>query len=277
MVKTVANPEAAWPFPVTGSPSYEAMKKTEGSNAITAVRNPPWSRDELILALDLYLRHRASPLAKESADVKSLSALLNAAGKALGIVDKTTFRNVNGVYMKMMNFRRFDPEYTNSGKVGLTAGNKDEQVVWNRYAHDPAHLSAVVAAITAAIHLGAATGVLAGQDGANVAEAEEGRLLTRLHRYRERNRGLIDKCKVAALKKHGRLFCEACGFDFSKRYGAAGEGLIDIHHTKPVHTLTDGDKTSISDLVLLCSNCHRVVHASKRWLTIDELRLTLKP
>ena len=239
-------------------------------------RNPSWSRDELILALSLYLQHRASPPAKDSAEIVALSGLLNDAGKALGIRDRPTFRNANGVYMKMMNFRRFDPDYTSDGKVGLQRGNKDEAVVWQKFADKPALLAEVVAGITAAVALGASTGVLAGPDEPEIADAEEGRVLTRLHRYRERNRGLVEKCKAAALKKHGRLFCEGCGFDFAKAYGAAGQGLIDVHHTKPVHTLTDGDKTSLSDLALLCANCHRVVHRTSAWLTLDQLKAAIQ-
>lgn len=34
-------------------------------------RNPPWSRDELLLALDLYLRSRELPFGKHSAEVAS--------------------------------------------------------------------------------------------------------------------------------------------------------------------------------------------------------------
>jgi len=45
------------------------------------------------------------------------------------------------------------------------------------------------------------------------------------------------------MKKHGRLACDASGFDFLKKYGAAGAGLIDVHQTKPVHTLSVDGKT----------------------------------
>ena len=40
-------------------------------------RNPPWSRDELILALDLYLRFSGNPPGKGSAEVVGLSEVLN--------------------------------------------------------------------------------------------------------------------------------------------------------------------------------------------------------
>jgi predicted HNH restriction endonuclease len=70
------------------------------------------------------------------------------ASKHAGTGD-ATFRNPNGVYMKMMNFRRFDPEYTSEGKVGLTRGNKLEEVVWIEFAHNPKLLAQAVAAIRA--------------------------------------------------------------------------------------------------------------------------------
>jgi 5-methylcytosine-specific restriction enzyme A len=108
------------------------------------------------------------------------------------------------------------------------------------------------------------------------AEAEEGRILTRIHRARERNRNLVALKKAAALKAHGSLKCEACSFDFQKTYGTRGAGFMEAHHLQPVSTLRPGDKTRLDDLALLCSNCHRMVHAERPWLTIDELRTIIR-
>ena len=82
-------------------------------------RNPTWIRDELILALDLYLRHAGNPPRKGSAEIDELSETLNRLGRYLGIATEDRFRNVNGVNMKLMNFRRFDPLFTQAGKRGL--------------------------------------------------------------------------------------------------------------------------------------------------------------
>jgi 5-methylcytosine-specific restriction protein A len=68
---------------------------------------------------------------------------------------------------------------------------------------------------------------------------------------------------------------EACGFDFEKEYGERGKDIVDAHHTKPLSELPKGRKTSASDLALLCANCHRVIHAARPWLTVEELRATL--
>jgi predicted HNH restriction endonuclease len=174
--------------------------------------------------------------------------------------------------MKMMNFRRFDPQFTADGHVGLTRGNKDEAIVWSEFFHAPEKLKAVVAAIRVTLDQSGNDEVGAPDDEEGIEEAAEGTLLTRLHRTRERSRKLVDQRKKSALKTHGRLFCEACDFDFSQSYGTDAGHIIDCHHTKPVHTLTEGAKTRLEDLALLCANCHRVVHSFRPWLTIEQLR-----
>ena len=148
-------------------------------------RNPPWTRDELILALELYMQNPASPPSQTSVEVQELSATLNKLGAALGLGEENKFRNANGVYMKMMNFRRFDPNYTASGKVGLTRGNKDEADVWREFAHDKDRLTHVANAIRQAVTLPSTEYTPDLEEG--IVEAEEGRLLTRLHRRRERS------------------------------------------------------------------------------------------
>jgi predicted HNH restriction endonuclease len=160
--------------------------------------------------------------------------------------------------------------------VALSRGNKDEEVVWSEFSGDLSRLVAVAAAIRSAVNQHTEDRTLFGGDEPDIQEAEEGRVLTRLHRVRERSRKLVEQCKRTALRKHGRLFCAACDFDFALKYGPTGDGLIDVHHTKPVHTLAEGDKTSVNDLILLCANCHRVVHSSRRWLTVDQVRALIQ-
>ena len=248
-------------------------ESVEGVQPERKLRNPIWSRDELILALDLYLKHRKAPPGKNSPEVIELSNFLAEMGKTLGVGNAETYRNPSGVYMKMMNFMRFDPEYTRDGKVGLTRGNKDEGVVWGEFASDLKRLTEVVGAIRASIQQHHDDNELGGADEPDIAEAPEGRVLTRMHRVRERSRKLVELAKKRALAKYKKLCCEACGFDFSVKYGFKGEGVIDVHHTKPVHTLaSDGDKTNVDDLALLCANCHRIVHSSRKWLSIDEVK-----
>jgi predicted HNH restriction endonuclease len=64
--------------------------------------------------------------------------------------------------------------------------------------------------------------------------------------------------------------------EYGGAYGARGEGFIECHHTKPVESLGDDTPTKLSDLALLCSNCHRMIHAKRPWLSLAELSAALK-
>jgi 5-methylcytosine-specific restriction protein A len=239
--------------------------------------NPDWTRDELILALDLYLKHRPNPPGKSSKEVGELSQLLGRLGERLfpPAERAQTFRNVDGVYMKLMNFRSLDPQYTNSGKKGLTAGAKADAEVWKEFASDPTRCSEVAHAIAMTLDRDDVDGFPDTDFDDGVDEAAEGRVLTGKHLRRERNRKLVERKKRQALKEFGKLLCEACGFDFGMRYGERGTGFIECHHTKPLSTLADGDKTHVRDLALVCANCHRMIHRGKHWLTIAQLKAVL--
>jgi 5-methylcytosine-specific restriction protein A len=239
-------------------------------------RNPDWVRDELILALDLYLRCGGNPPPKGSAEIEELSETLNRLGRYIGIATKDRFRNTNGVYMKLMNFRRFDPVFTQAGKRGLSRGGQADEEVWSEFATNPERCHAVAQTIRQALADTEEGETITGLVADLIEEAEEGRVITALHRRYERNSALVQAKKRRALATQGQLACEACGFDFRQRYGDRGEGFIECHHTKPVHVLRPGDKTKVGDLRLLCSNCHRMIHARRPWLTIEELVTILR-
>lgn len=111
-----------------------------------------------------------------------------------------------------------------------------------------------------------------------IPEAPEGKEKWVRHKTRERNPEIIKKKKQLFLKQHGKLFCEVCDFDFQRTYGSRGNGFIECHHNIPLHEEESIRITRPSDLSLLCSNCHRMIHRKKQWLTIEELRsLISKP
>lgn len=241
------------------------------ANEVPVDRNPAWSRDELILALDLYQAECGPLLTKRSIEIVELSGLLGQMARVLGLSTSLDYRNANGVYMKLMNFRRLDPVVTDAGRRGLSRGNKYEAVVWAEFASDHERLVETAAAIRSAI-AASLSGELAAIEDYGIEEAAEGSVLTLLHRVRERNRKLVETRKARELKKHGRLQCEACDFNFAQCYGERGLDFIEAHHTKPVHTLTAGHRTQLGDLALVCANCHRMIHARRPWLTVDELK-----
>lgn len=67
-----------------------------------------------------------------------------------------------------------------------------------------------------------------------------------------------------------------CGFDFAKTYGELGEKFIEAHHIKPVSQMDENEKTSIDDIIMVCSNCHSMIHRKKPWLTIDKIKEILE-
>ncbi len=250
-----------------------------GDVAVENLRNPPWNRDELILALDAYVRWSGNPPSKTSSEIEDLSRTMNDLRRILGTRGQATLRNVNGVYMKLMNFRRFDPAFVSQGKSGLTRGNRLEEEVWNEFHDDASRHRRVADAIRKALSETIALGTTTAEGGEfdlpGEEEAIEGRLLTVQHHRRERSRNIVLAKKAAATKVGRRLECEVCGFDFRERYGVRGEGFIECHHIKPVADLGDGTPTRLSDLALLCANCHRMVHARRPWLTVEQLRASL--
>lgn len=88
----------------------------------------------------------------------------------------------------------------------------------------------------------------------------EGQQKLRAHKVRERD----PKLRKLAIKKfidqYGQQYCEICGFSFEETYGDLGRNYIEVHHLKPLSTLMDNEQTSIENLKLVCSNCHRMVH-----------------
>lgn len=114
-----------------------------------------------------------------------------------------------------------------------------------------------------------------GQPEEDEAAFPEGRELFLKHRARERNSTVIQRAKSLFLEKHGRFFCEACRFDFEKVYGELGHGFIEAHHTIAVSTLSENSETKVSDIAMLCPNCHRMVHRRRPWLSMKDLQSIL--
>lgn len=228
-------------------------------------KNKPWSRDELILALDLYFKISPNQYDDATPEVIALSHRLSAIPAQEGEARNHNYRSPAGIAMKLANLLHLDPSRTG----GLEAVSKLDREIWAEFACDRPRLEATAAAISQALDSGPLNEQPPISDD---EEASEGRTLTRLHKSKERNRGLVKKKKAKVLKESGKLACEACSFDFAEVYGAPGEGFIECHHTQPLHTLDAKGKTKLSDLALLCANCHRMVHAKRPWLTIEQLQ-----
>ena len=170
--------------------------------------------------------------------------------------------------MKLCNFLRLDPSY--KGK-GLSRGAKGEELVWNLYANNRSELRKIAEAIRV-------TGERQIQERLTqpLDEGEEtfpeGRLLTREHKTRERNRQLVERKKKAILNLNGSLECEVCSFDFFKTYGELGREFAECHHLAPLSDLCEARETKLSELSIVCANCHCMLHRVRPWKSINELK-----
>ncbi|MFE2997226.1 HNH endonuclease [Nocardia sp. NPDC059246] len=188
-----------------------------------------------------------------------------------------TFRNPNGVARKTADIASQHPDY----RGRPTNGGVTDRMVLQNFLEDPDHMQAVATALRAAVLAGELKQLPvpqidedteeAADDEAGGAEAREGRLLRRWHYARERDRPLRKKKIAEFLARHDRVFCEICLFDFEKVYGSRGAQFTECHHVTPLHVSGD-TTTKLDDLILLCANCHRMIHRGSPWLTPDDLR-----
>lgn len=66
--------------------------------------------------------------------------------------------------------------------------------------------------------------------------------------------------RAEAIRVHG-LTCQVCGFNFKEFYGIRGTGYIEVRHLIPLSMTREERQTDPrKDLVVLCSNCHRMIH-----------------
>lgn len=236
------------------------------ANRRTRSNNPAWVKDELILALDLYLRRRGHIPSPRDADIVELSDLLNQLPIHTVRPDLEKFRNPNGVVLKITNFAALDPQYPGAG---MSRGSRMDALVWDRYADRQGELRGVADEIRALADSPLLPAIP--EPDETEIEADEGRLLVRVHMVRERDRTLVQRKKAYAFARQGSLPCEVCGFDFAASYGELGEQFIEAHHVVPL-AQAGVSTTRLADLALVCANCHRMLHRANPWISPSQLR-----
>ena len=196
-----------------------------------------------------------------------MSKLLRSLPIHSDVPDLEKFRNANGVGTKLGNIAAGDPSY--EGK-GLTRGNKIEKEIWADI-QKPGGAKKLFEAATAIRESSRSGNSVLSIPEEGEDECEEGKILYRKHRFRERDRKIVRKKKQYVLNATGKLECEVCNFAFKEKYGQHGEDYIECHHKLP---LSSGamKTTKLADLALVCANCHRMLHRGKPWPTIEGLK-----
>jgi len=233
-------------------------------------KSPDWTRDELILACDLVWTNSWHELRAEYSQVVELSQLLQRHQAHPLDRRPATFRNPNSVGRKTTDIATRHPDYRGTP----TRGNRLDREVLVEFMAAPDEMHRQALALRAAILAGEADPSSVDDVPADLdlddSSAHEGGLLERLHLRRERDRGIRDRAVKSHKRKHGRVACAACGFDFGAAYGTRGEDYIECHHKVPLSE-SGATTTKVADFVLLCSNCHRMIHRRRPWLSFDDL------
>jgi 5-methylcytosine-specific restriction protein A len=220
--------------------------------------NPDWTREETILALALLVSKDMKCPSKSSPETRALSKFLQTCAIHPPESRKPTFRNPDGVYMKMQNLLSCD---RSTDRRGLTTTETD-RATWAEFNGRWSE------AITEAARIRANLETLDFLEESEKTEEDpgesEGDLGTRMHRRRERARGLRKKV-IEKARQTGRISCEACQRHERTRIGTIAEAEFEVHHRTPLSACgTEKRRTKVSDLAIMCANCHRLIHALMR-------------
>ncbi|MCC8173648.1 MAG: HNH endonuclease [Odoribacter sp.] len=239
------------------------------------MRSRKWDRDEIILALDLYFDKDIGVMSSSNPKIIELSDTLNRLPQNKGQRElNPKFRNPNGVQLKLSNFKAIDPSYSGTG---MSSYSREDERVFNEFYLNRERLKKTARRIRTLISDDIYSLKVAKIEDDWDADDNhsEGGVLYKLHKYRERNRKIVKKKKEQALTKYGILQCETCGLIFKNKYELERNEYIECHHIVPLHESDVKRKTKLEDLILICSNCHVMIHRNKIY-DIEEFKSHVK-
>jgi 5-methylcytosine-specific restriction protein A len=224
--------------------------------------NPKWTREETILALDLYFDCNGHVPSSSDQRVIALSEQLRAFPYHSLAARKKSFRNPDGVGFKLQNLRQVA-----TGKGLGNVSNMDREI-WQEFGNDPQQTKTLAELIRAGIEL-----IRENQDDPDEKDTFfEGRIITEIHLRRERNPKLRNKL-LAERFKSGGLECDICKCSSKQALSSLKDAIFEAHHILPLAATLER-KTELKDMALLCANCHRLIHRAislkERWVSIEE-------
>lgn len=226
--------------------------------------NPKWSRDETILALDLYFECAGHIPSGEDVRVQRLSKVLRSLPCHDRASKKDSFRNPDGVAFKLQNLRQLA-----TGK-GLSNVSEMDRKVWSEFGSDPEKVKQLAGLIKGAVSLRELHQEVS--DWKEEDEFYEGRVLTELHKTRERDPRIRDRL-LKLRRGSGILSCDMCSAKAQSFDPALEDAAFEVHHLIPL-SMTMERTIRLTEVALLCANCHRLLHRAialeKCWLGIEE-------
>jgi 5-methylcytosine-specific restriction enzyme A len=233
---------------------------------VVDLSRPKWTYDEIVLACALAESNGWRQVYDTDERAKELSRVLQSP-LIHPFPHHPDFRNDAGVGQKTRNIVDNHPAHRGS----RSNGNRLDKKVLNDFLADLIGMRAEAERIRDLLTTATPDSIeLPDLDTLDIP-IEEGGLTIRAHLCRERDPKLRRR-KIDDTKSRGLpIACEVCDFDFGQVYGAHGRDYIECHHRTPLH-VTGATQTMLADLALLCSNCHRMIHRTKKWLTVEELK-----
>lgn len=215
-----------------------------------------FSRDEVILALDVLYSSKHERISADSDDIKDLSALLNRLPIHPNENRRSDFRTTTGITKQIKILQS-----------NLRTGNRDNHVgamffniaseFENR--HDELH------EIAQAIRRNEKYFMMEFGDYSEDMGFPEGVLLGHLHRLIETRDGsqytLSDRCEVCDLKPE--LYYNSCG------------AILQNHLLVPPSRLEGNKKYGVNNYITVCPTCHAVLHRIRPWRTKEDCREVL--
>jgi 5-methylcytosine-specific restriction enzyme A len=233
--------------------------------------NPNWTRDETILALALYFASGKAIPSRSDSRVHGLSELLRSLPYHSNSAKNESFRNPDGVAFKLQNIHNVA-----TGK-GLGNVSEMDRQIWTEFGLHPDKVDLLAGLIRAGVTFAETMPETVDADNENNDEFYEGRLLTVIHKRRERDPNVRKKLLISR-KKAGKLVCDLCSQSALSDDPAFEDASFEAHHVLPISMAMERI-TRIADLALLCANCHRLIHRAisikKRWLSITECKSLL--
>ncbi|RVT86242.1 HNH endonuclease [Inhella crocodyli] len=231
--------------------------------------NPKWGRDEVLLALDLYLTLGDTIPGPSDNRVVALSEELRKLPIHADAKKNDRFRNAAGVAFKLQNIHQVA-----TGK-GLDNFSSTDKAVWEDFGHKPDLVRQLATQIRA--QAGDASVAAEAATAEDDEEFSEGRVLTAAHKVRERSPALRRKV-LKARRAIGPLVCECCARPPLTADASIAEAEFECHHKLPL-SQTNATKTKASDVALLCASCHRLIHrlmqTRRGWASVEDLRAAL--
>jgi len=209
-----------------------------------------WTRDEVILGLDVLLSNDSATLTEDNAAIVDLSHLLN----RLPIISKdkreVRFRNPAGVRRQLLTFAWSLKKDTKASHVG-----RQFYMVFREYKDTLGELRCIAQAIR---RCESAIQLMQYGDAVETEGFPEGAILSHVHRNTEAR--FTEKCGEALTE------CEVCGIRPKGIYtGMSGSSILGKHLLVPPADFDPAAKLIAADFITVCPNCHRALHLTRPW------------